>query len=135
VSPESIREPEKRQTAPIPIEIIKMGTSTKVEVQTETTQGEGSNKGKQPQRSNLRALMDKAMKRGGPPDEEPKNPHGGDDDDNNFYEAFSIAHTTGSDRKILGNLPSAFNRDRARAEEFLMNMKAYFRLNIKNSQL
>jgi hypothetical protein len=113
-----------------------MGTSTRVEVQTET-QGEGSGKGKQPQRSNLRALMDKAMKRGGPPDEEPEHPHGGDDDDDDddFHEAFPVANTTGSDGKILGNLPSAFNGDRARAEEFLMNMKAYFRLNIKNSQL
>jgi hypothetical protein len=100
-----------------------MGTSTKVEVQTET-QGEGSGKGKQPQRSNLRALMDKAMKRGGPPDEEPEHPHGGDDDDDDedFHEAFPVANTTGSDGKILGNLPSAFNGDRARAEEFLMDM-------------
>jgi hypothetical protein len=110
---------------------------TKVEVQTETIQGEGLNKGKQPQRSNLRALMDKAMKRGGPPDKEPEHLNKGnnDDDNNDFQEAFPVTHTTGSDGKILGNLPSAFNGDRAHAEEFLMNMKAYFRLNIKNSQL
>jgi hypothetical protein len=34
-SPDSIDEPEKRQTAPIPME-IKMGTGTRVEVSTET---------------------------------------------------------------------------------------------------
>jgi hypothetical protein len=80
------------------------------------------------------------------PEEQPQGPHGqsnetrrttrrrtrtpkwrdDDDDDNDFHEAFPATHTTGSDGKILGNLPSAFNGDRARAEEFLMNMKAYF---------
>jgi hypothetical protein len=113
-----------------------MGTSTRVEVQTDTNQEEGTSKGKQPQRSDLRALMNKAMKRGGPPDDEPEHPNGGDDDeDDHYHDAFPTTHTTGSDGKILGNLPSPFNGDRARAEEFLMNMKAYFRLNIKNSQL
>jgi hypothetical protein len=114
-----------------------MGTSTKVEVQTDTNQEEGTSKGKQPQRSDLRALMNKAMKRGGPPDDEPEHPNGGEDDDedDHYQDAFPTTHTTGSDGKILGNLPSPFNGDRARAEEFLMNMKAYFRLNIKNSQL
>jgi hypothetical protein len=61
--------------------------------------------------------MNKAMKRGGPP-EEPEHPNGGDNDDhdhdNHYHEAFPATHAPGSDGKILGNLPSPFNGDRAR---------------------
>ena len=115
-----------------------MGTGTRVEVHTETTQGESSNKGKKPQRSNLRALLDQAMKRGGPPDEEPEHPGGGDDDDDEddlYHDAAPVIQQGGPDGKILGNLPSTFNGDRTRAAEFLSNMQAYFRLNIKNAQI
>ena len=65
MSPDSIDEPEKRQTAPIPIE-IKMGSGTQVTVQTEMVQPKSLDKGKKPQRSDLKALMNKAMKWGGP---------------------------------------------------------------------
>jgi hypothetical protein len=58
--------------------------------------------------------MNKAMKCGGPPDEEPEHPEGDDGDDDDFYHnAFPATNPTGPDGKILGNLPSPFNGDRA----------------------
>jgi hypothetical protein len=135
-SPDSINEPEKRQTATIPREIT-MGTSTRVEVQTETVPTTSSNPGKKPARSDLRALLNKAMKRSGPPDDDPDYPEGGDDGDEDdlYHDAFPAAVPAGPDGKVLGNLPSPFTGDRSRADEFLTNMQAYFRLNIKNAQI
>jgi hypothetical protein len=135
-SPDSINEPEKRQTAPIPREIT-MGTSTRVEVQTETVPTTSSNPEKKPARSDLRALLNKAMKRSGPPDDDPDYPEGGDDGDEDdlYHDAFPAAVPAGPDGKVLGNLPSPFTGDRSRADEFLTNMQAYFRLNIKNAQI
>jgi hypothetical protein len=133
-SPDSIDEPDKRQSAPLPTDIA-MGSGTQTIVQTESTHTETTDKGKRPQRVDLRALMNKAMKRGGPPDDDPDQPGGGGDDDDLYHDAFPPVVPAGPDGKILGNLPSPFNGDRARAEEFLMNMQAYFRLNIKNAQL
>jgi hypothetical protein len=135
-SPDSINEPEKRQTAPVPKEIT-MGTSTRVEVQTEAVPTTSSNPGKKPARSDLKALLDKAMKRSGPPDDDPDYPEEGNDDDEDdlYHDAFPAAVPTGPDGKVLGNLPSPFTGDRSRADEFLTNMQAYFRLNIKNAQI
>jgi hypothetical protein len=78
------------------------------------------------------------MKRSGPPDDDPDDPEGGDDDDDEddlYHDAFPAAVPTGPDGKVLGNLPSPFTGDRSRADEFLTNMQAYFRLNIKNAQI
>jgi hypothetical protein len=135
-SPDSINEPEKRQVATIPKEIT-MGTSTRVETQTETVPATSSNPGKKPAKSDLRALLNKTMKRGGPPDDDPDYPEGGDGDDEDdlYHDAFPAAIPTGPDGKVLGNLPSPFTGDRSRADEFLTNMQAYFRLNIKNAQI
>jgi hypothetical protein len=135
-SPDSINEPEKRQVATIPKEIT-MGTSTRTEIQTETMPTTSSNPGKKPARSDFRALLNKAMKRSGPPDDDPDYPEGGDDDDEDdlYHDAFPAAVPTGPDGKVLGNLPSPFTGDRSRADEFLTNMQAYFRLNIKNAQI
>jgi hypothetical protein len=77
-------------------------------------QGESSNTGKKPQRSNLMALMDKAMKCSGLPEGDPDYPEGGDgdNDDNNLYhDAFPMANPGGPDGKVLGNLPSPFTGD------------------------
>jgi hypothetical protein len=114
-----------------------MGTSTRTEVQTEMTQGESSNPRKKPMRSNLRALLNKAMKHNGPPDDDPDYPEGGDRDDKDdlYHNTFPVAVPAGPDGKVLGNLPSPFTGDRSRADEFLTNMQAYFRLNIKNAQI
>jgi hypothetical protein len=135
-SPESINEPEKRQIATIPKEIT-MGTSTRTEVQTETVPTMSSNPGKKPAKSDLRALLNKTMKQSGPPDDDPDDPEGGDNDDEDdlYHNAFPAAIPTGPDGKVLGNLPSPFTGDRSRADEFLTNMQAYFRLNIKNAQI
>jgi hypothetical protein len=46
-----------------------------------------------------------------------------------------VAVPTRPDGKVLGNLPSPFTGDRSRADKFLTNMQAYFRLNIKNAQI
>jgi hypothetical protein len=114
-----------------------MGTSVRTEVQTEPVPTTSSNPGKKPARSDLRALLDKAMKRSGPPDDDPDYPEGGDDDDEDdlYHDAFPAAVPAGPDGKVLGNLPSPFTGDRSRADEFLTNMQAYFRLNIKNAQI
>jgi hypothetical protein len=111
--PNSIDEPDKHQFTPIP-EGIKMGSSTQIVMQTEQTHTKTTDKGKKPQRSNLRVLMDRAMKQGGPPDDDPDQPGGGgDDNDNLYHDAFPPTTTAGSDGKILGNLPSPFNGNRA----------------------
>jgi Retrotransposon gag protein/Zinc knuckle len=129
-SPDTIDEPEKRQEAPVPPE-IKMGSTTTTETPT-TIRGRST----VPRRDDLREKMNKAMKRSGPPDEDPDQPGGGDGDDGDLYlDAHPIAAPTGPDGKILGNLPSAFTGNRDRADEFLTNMQAYFRLNIKNAQV
>jgi hypothetical protein len=114
-----------------------MGTSTRTEVQTETTQGESSNPGKKLMRSNLRVLLNKAMKCNGPPDDDPDYPEGGDGDDEDdlYHDAFPVAVPAGPDRKVLSNLPSPFTGDWSRADEFLTNMQVYFHLNIKNAQI
>ena len=74
------------------------------------------------------------MKRG-PPEGGSGPPDGNGDDDDLYHDAFPAAAATGPDGKILGNLPSPFNGDRSRANEFITNMQAYFRLNIKNAQI
>jgi hypothetical protein len=83
--------------------------------------------------------MDKAMKRGAPPPDDPDDSDspGGDnpDEDDLYHDAFPNNNTGRSDGKILGNLPSKFTGDRSRADEFLTNMQAYFRLNITNAQI
>ncbi|KAI0285199.1 hypothetical protein BC826DRAFT_1109376 [Russula brevipes] len=116
-SPESIAEPEKRQNAPILLE-IKMGSSTRVE--------------KRPPSTPKPSYEERDT-----PNDNSDHPEGDpDDDDNDFYhDVFPAFNTNTPDGKILGNLPSAFTGDRARAEEFLTNMQAYFRLNIKNAQM
>jgi hypothetical protein len=115
-----------------------MGTSTQVQVETETTPAKKPNKGKKPQRSNLKVLMDKAMKRSAPPpdDSDPSDGSGDENPDDDLYlDTFTNVGTNRPDGKILGNLPSKFTGDRSKAEEFLTNMQAYFRLNITNAQI
>jgi len=113
---------------------MEAGTRTKVQVK--TTQEEGSSsKGKTPQKSNYRAQMHKAMKRSSPPKDDPDQLGGGNDDNNIYHDASPPTTTTGLEGKILGNLPSPFTEDRSKANKFLTNMKAYFRLNVKNTQI
>jgi hypothetical protein len=73
-----------------------MGTSTRVEVETETTPVQKPNKGKKPQRSNLKVLMDKAMKRSAPPpnDSDPSDDSGDENPDDDLYlDTFTNAGT------------------------------------------
>jgi hypothetical protein len=77
------------------------------------------------------------MKRNEPPSDDPDPSGGGgdDDDDDLYHDAHPVAGANAPEGKVLGNLPSPFNGDRTRAEEFILNMQAYFRLNIRNSQI
>ncbi|KAI0284438.1 hypothetical protein BC826DRAFT_1109745 [Russula brevipes] len=73
---------------------------------------------------------------GNAPEDNPDHPGGDPNDEDDFYhDAFPTINAGTPDGKILGNLPSPFTGDRTRAEEFLTNMQAYFRLNIKNAQM